>query len=471
MSRTKAIEFLHLISQLTHDERVGFVSSLAIAQTRMDLVFTSLFTHIAKTNQINEANHLNESLSDIINSRKDKPKAILTNNIRLHQLPRALIGYTASFLPQMDYVKFAMSNRSIYLGCNSPNLLHDLDLSGKDYSSINLEAFPSIKSLHIEPSTVIELPYTFASPNFKHVNTLTLDAHYACGWVQQFLNLNIVNCESVTTLDCLDFGSADPEVDMETNDFLILLTRFPNLKYIKLSGVFVADDITAQGIANLCSNVVGLHLDGGVGQIEDLIPLFAKKLKHLSFARTDDPLIDFNTLSFDALEELQLFSPNNQTFDGIVNSALNVNKILMTQIPNEPHWPSDSTMSNTNIRNGMIKLIDKCQRLKYMCLAIQSTAFCSAMEGIEAGLLKTKRQHRMELKMVIHAWGLNIKPNAFQLNVGRIVNSLESMSINDFMFSMEFHDADDNELAKMFEDLHNIVSIDTKIFLYPTDVS
>eukprot|EP01083_Nonionella_stella_P150753 480760_1 len=118
MSLTKAIEFRYLIMQLTHEERVGFLSKLA--QTHMDIILTTLFTHLVQTNQINEATHFNESLSNIINSRKEKPKAVPINNIQIHQLPRALIGHTASFLKQCDYITFSLSNRSIYLGCNSP---------------------------------------------------------------------------------------------------------------------------------------------------------------------------------------------------------------------------------------------------------------------------------------------------------------------------------------------------------------
>eukprot|EP01083_Nonionella_stella_P063937 166183_1 len=108
MSLTKAIEFRHLSAQLTHEERVGFLSKLV--RTHMDVLCTSLFTHIVKTNQIREANHFNEALSDIINSRKETPKAIPTNNIQIHQLPRALIGYTASFLKRHEKIKIAMSN-------------------------------------------------------------------------------------------------------------------------------------------------------------------------------------------------------------------------------------------------------------------------------------------------------------------------------------------------------------------------
>eukprot|EP01083_Nonionella_stella_P159720 521359_1 len=129
MSLTKAIKFQYLFSQLTHEECVGFLSKLV--DSHMNIIVRSLFHHFVKANQnqINQLSSFNESLSNIIQSRKEKPKAISPRNMKLSQLPRAIIGHTASFLGQWGYIDFSMSNRSIYLGCNSPNLLQALHLS------------------------------------------------------------------------------------------------------------------------------------------------------------------------------------------------------------------------------------------------------------------------------------------------------------------------------------------------------
>eukprot|EP01083_Nonionella_stella_P079561 218399_1 len=324
-----------------------------------------------------------------------------------------------------------------------------------DYSPINLTAFPSVEGLQIEPYKAIESApnWSFDSPNFAHIHTLMLHANNTHGWVRQFLNLKLINCESVTTLDCLDFGSSPSSnhvVDMRTNEFLSLLTKFPNLQIIK---------------------VVGLHIDGGMDTYQHLIPLFAKRLKYLSYAQAGDTLIDFSTLTFDALEEFQLVSSSVQSLDGILKSALNVNKVLMIQIQNQVTDATHGIMSNTDVKNSMAKLIVNLQRLKYMCLAVQSSAFCSAMEGIEDGLLKTERQHRRQFKIDIQVYmcGLNIKPNAIRSNVGRIVNALQLASIDEFMFIVEFHNTNDNELAKMFEDVKNFIDLDTigYVHLYP----
>eukprot|EP01083_Nonionella_stella_P204358 745040_1 len=125
MSLIKVIHFRHLMSQLTHEERVGFLSELILMDSQ--ILLEALFRFM-KSMSINDIDSFTKSLSDIIQSRKEKPNAISKTNIKLHQFPRAIIGHTASFLQQREYVAFNLSNRSIYLGCNSPNQLQQLDL-------------------------------------------------------------------------------------------------------------------------------------------------------------------------------------------------------------------------------------------------------------------------------------------------------------------------------------------------------
>eukprot|EP01083_Nonionella_stella_P073073 197331_1 len=152
MSVTKAIQFQHLISQLTHQERIGFLSKLLDSHT--DIILASLFQHLVKPNQINEVNAFNKELSSIIQS-KEKPQKLLCTKLDL--LPRAIIGSVASFLDLSEYQQFNRSNRSIYLGCNTPNTLQELDLTAlEDYSFINLSSFTSIKTFCIDPSKTMK---------------------------------------------------------------------------------------------------------------------------------------------------------------------------------------------------------------------------------------------------------------------------------------------------------------------------
>eukprot|EP01083_Nonionella_stella_P005720 16510_1 len=127
MSLTKAIRFRSLLSQLAHEECVGFLSKLV--DSHMDTLVTSLF-HVIKTNQSAPVSSFNESLCNIIESRDEKPQAVPVSlrNPKLAQFPIAIIGHIAPCLTQRNYFHFSSSSRSIYLGCNSPNRLHELSL-------------------------------------------------------------------------------------------------------------------------------------------------------------------------------------------------------------------------------------------------------------------------------------------------------------------------------------------------------
>eukprot|EP01083_Nonionella_stella_P209323 758900_1 len=204
MSLTKAVHFRELITQLTNEERVGFLSQLI--DSHVNMILTCLFQHLSKPNQMAQVDDFNQSILDIIQARKDKPKPWCTRDIKFDRFPRAIIGYTASFLHQSDYVKFSVSNRSIYLGCNLPNTLHELDLTQyiarfkidltrlktKNYSSVTVVQFQSIKSLCIDPYQAIKSQHNlrFESPHFNQVTTLELGTKHQTRWVKSFLTLS-----------------------------------------------------------------------------------------------------------------------------------------------------------------------------------------------------------------------------------------------------------------------------------------
>eukprot|EP01083_Nonionella_stella_P090396 252552_1 len=461
MPLNQAIEFQHLISQLTDLERIQFLSTLI--HSHVDTVLSSLFQHLVNPNQINKVNEFNQSISAIIQSRKEKPKPLCMRNIKLQQFPRAIIGYTASFLNQYDYVDFSLSNRSVYLGCNSPNTLQTLSLDKpKDFSSLNVTSLPSITYLSVDLTTAIESQHMFRFdvPKFSQVTRLRLAANKSCGWVQKFFNLNLVSCDNVTTLDCWLFGSRNDQ--MTRNEWLSLLKRFHNLTHLKMNRVHVANDITAQDIADLCPKIVGLALNQ---MRNDLIQTFAKQLKYLACMQYQRNRLDLDDLAFGALEELLLFWPGKRVFDHVLKSALNLKKIMIVY---RGDWMSKE-------ENHIASLIIKLTSLNLLRIAVKPSEFSSVLENIERGLfeIQTKKQHKRQMKIHISFSGYkndevsesNLKANEFTFNVGRLVNSLEACGLDDFMLIWQLPDfVDGNESNDIRKDLCNI-SAHTKVFL------
>eukprot|EP01084_Bolivina_argentea_P300221 517605_1 len=156
MALTEAIRFRWLESQLSTNECHQFVNKL-LHQNR-DIIAQALFKQILKDTNEHNGIEINNIISKVIQSRQNKPKPIATQNIKLDQLPKRLIGVIASFCNQNDYFDFSFKipplysitpiyaitpcihifpTPLIYLGCNSPNLLQELDLNEiNNYSTV-----------------------------------------------------------------------------------------------------------------------------------------------------------------------------------------------------------------------------------------------------------------------------------------------------------------------------------------------
>eukprot|EP01084_Bolivina_argentea_P267575 454230_1 len=122
------IKFRSLADELTKEEFKQFLNKI-VDCNKTHLITTLLFNYFIKqNNNCNDLNDINSILGNIIESRKQKPKTLSKTNIKLNQLPHSIIGYVSSFLDQSEYFQFEKTNRSIFIGCNSPNMLSILNL-------------------------------------------------------------------------------------------------------------------------------------------------------------------------------------------------------------------------------------------------------------------------------------------------------------------------------------------------------
>eukprot|EP01084_Bolivina_argentea_P126538 224031_1 len=115
MSLSKAVKFQVLVNQLTQNEICSFINKLF--EDHPKCIQMGLFYYLLHTPPNNESNNINKLISNIIQSRKKKPKQTTKQNIKLDSVPKPLIGVIASFMSQFDYIDFSKCNRYIYLGC------------------------------------------------------------------------------------------------------------------------------------------------------------------------------------------------------------------------------------------------------------------------------------------------------------------------------------------------------------------
>ena len=125
MALNKAIQFSHLVNQLTRGETTQILTKLT--NERSDILTKALFEYLKLPSIDEDAKYIKSSIFDIIEARKQNSKQPAhSETCKLDLLARPLIGVVASFLEQTDYFSLAQTNRAVYLGCTSPVSLREL---------------------------------------------------------------------------------------------------------------------------------------------------------------------------------------------------------------------------------------------------------------------------------------------------------------------------------------------------------
>eukprot|EP01084_Bolivina_argentea_P076604 138843_1 len=252
------IKFRMLFDSLNSWEELLFMDKI-IKSCGTELIKAAIFNHFAqkiiqfKPYNNNHIQTLNETLSDIIRSRKKPDKNENKIELKLDELPAPLISNISSYLMQTEYNKLQIANRKIFIGCNSPFSLNKIDLVRRNELTtiINPTVFTSITSLKIT------LPHfnKYINPNsnnFQFRNLKELILYRAeTEDLEDFLNQKCINLANINHLTLADFGSYDYEISVEdppktvldTATFLIFLSAFSNMQTLtfETSNTFFLD--------------------------------------------------------------------------------------------------------------------------------------------------------------------------------------------------------------------------------------
>eukprot|EP01084_Bolivina_argentea_P312962 541864_1 len=390
MSLGKAIQFKHLLSQLTSSETQQFLNQLPI-----EIINTALFQCFTKPSNNHHVEATNNSLTNIIRSRKKTPLIITTQNKKINELPKPLIGIIASFMKQKDYINFSKSNRFIFLGCNTPNMLQELDVCHlKNYSCINLELFQSVKSLWfcLDKFHEFKTPSTHGITIMNNLRRISLVGDDLSDInIDAFMKQNWINTNNITSLQLIRFGNQNPFID-NSDTFHKLLSKFPNIEYCMFGVARI--DIDAKRFKMCCPNLKGMRLvHTGPNLTQSLIYAFGSNLRFFEF---DLHLNDYNlsNINFTQLQELGLRSATQKSLTDIFKTAVNVKKLVIF---------GTNKIQNEQYKESIIKIITTCKHLEYIEFCVHDKVFESILYGIEKGLFNTTKRKRKTFKIQIFA--------------------------------------------------------------------
>ena len=461
-SLVNAIQFRSLLSQLTPTECHQFVKDPTIIKV--------LFLTIAQFDEVGDT--INKSISKIINSRKQKIETetdldSINNNddpeqqlstptttkntikVKLDTLPNEMIGYTASFLSQSEYVNLSITNRALFISCNSPNLMHELDL--RKISEISEFPFAKflnskhlkIKSSHFNPAYFdfnirIKNKWEYVTFNIDSqpkylifgVSLFKPDLFYFVK--QQSFNFNHVKYLALESIRY--FTRCRTGMD----DFVCLLSKFPKLEYLYFNAPRWRFGVNMlQRLKRVCPLLKGVAGDNniiGVSNLgRDILPQLLKTfdLQHLSLTFSYQYRCCCHLQCCEKLEELVLYRQSPRIIQNMIESSRNLKKIYIGGI----HYNSKRA---TELRwtDIMKHVINHCKCLEYIEISNNGRFIESMLSGIQVGLDDTKLLKRNRFKITMDAREANDGGlgQRFIPNTVKIANLLEVSNIDDFMF-------------------------------------
>eukprot|EP01083_Nonionella_stella_P059514 155719_1 len=446
---SKALKFRALCAQLTPTETKSFINS--VIDVNGTVLFSALFHLILSscTYKDFDADDLNRMVSNIILSRKKTPKqnATVACPKTINDLPPALVGHTASFLPQSDYIKLSTCARSLFIGCNTPNQMQELNLlkrKWKRHPIIDLAQFPSIKHLAIhfhELGKLLPKRIDLISGGAslcRELEAITLDANRRQGMhskeIRLFREKEYINTRNITDLTLQSFGTSSVVFNVAHFHLMLASLAFDNIQC--LSFHYVNCRFDPEQIKQLFPSVTALSIIAGFeADRVALIHQFAQQLKYLCMRQYKNRPHHFSTVQFDKLEQLKIVAPSFQTVHDILNTAVNLRYFGMRIT-----FKKKKLMELKHIKQCMVELITSCKSLEYVCVKwtnLKKEWFAAICEGIEFGLFTTQHWIRDELRIkLIFECNDPIVSEEIVFIMARMVAVIQKLIINDFMFSV-----------------------------------
>eukprot|EP01083_Nonionella_stella_P242078 844747_1 len=434
-SLAEVIRFRASVDKLTDTEFDQFILTL-MQKCGRDIIITSLFTMF--TSERNRSSQTLDTtlniIKQIIESRKTKPKPANSYEITMQSLPSALIGNLASYLYSTDYESFQTVNRTIYIGCNTPNTLRLLDLSQmNDYSQINLAKYLHLTHLSI----TLNAFNSFILPGngetvCNRLQKMTLDgAEQSNADITHFITQNTININNITYLHCSKFGVRQNHFSFDT--FTRLLSKFSNIEYLSLNRVVLPSvPQTPSSLLQLLPHLqafswVNCRLADFLIQI---LTAFGSKLKTLKLSDTSLASLPAH-VTFSHLQELLMVSPQIATFDRILKTAKSLRKIVF------PFYQNNQTNTAFPMQTSIQRLLTTQPLLEF--IAIHCTcfsAFDTTCNGIEHGLYNREHKNKyIKLNMDLFLVG-DIDITTYKrilFMIVKITNQLRTLDVEHFM--------------------------------------
>lgn len=328
----------------------------------------------------------------------------------IDQLIIDLIGECASYLYFEEYCNFYVCNKAIYKALQSSPQLQMLNMEKNGYPPIKiLNKFPFLKGIHIDPAE-FNRKYndTDTADNIKQ---LRLDALSVTNEfksrnhddvIKKFMNTKFINFSEIIELTCYIFGDHESSIWGDNNRynfgaFCEFLRKFPKVKVLKISGCFFTEEKEYYSLDKMKELLPELQFVAFYNGASDffrnkLITAHSQTLVRIEYdERTAD--IDIGA-PLKMLKDLTVISPNIQSFERIIKSANNLEKIMVDA--------QDISDENINQFCTIITSIFlRYSVLNQFYLIMSWKHFITIIECVEKGLAKATKTNHDYIRLII----------------------------------------------------------------------
>eukprot|EP01083_Nonionella_stella_P174491 605061_1 len=444
-SFVEVIRFRVLSSKLDNNEFNAFILEF-IRKCGRNVLMTSLFNPFITTNTNINHQALHTCIGiikQIMESRKSKaelPYPLSHTQTTIHSLSPELIGELSSYLCQRGNCAFGAVNRTIYIACNTPNTLQQLDLTASDnYSMIRLQKYPHLRSLSVQLNQFhqLQLP-TDGGTVCNHLQRLTI-----CGNKQRdididpFMQQTAINLNNIAQLECQSFGTSGGV--FSCTKFIRLLSKFTQLKTF-IGGEMMLDSARSyspQRDSNL-QNLTDLTWDGGGNRVFFFAILTAHGAQLTTLKFMNHPSVRFKqelvnvltNVSFANLQRIMIRNPTCTIIKHLLQTGTNIQEIEFALTDRE----------DLNTQTLMEQILTQQKSLAHLHVTSKSYGVHNAVcNGIEKGLFAMslcKEALRIDLTF---GGSQDIKDILF--TISRIAKQLQSFDIQSFVLTYTFKGA------------------------------
>ena len=362
---------------------------------------------------------------------------------RITDLPTSLIGEIGSFLPHESYIKFAQTNRKVFVDCHSPNKLSGLLLVKQtDYSPISLQNYPNLRYLHFR------LPHvgSFRSGIAEHcrrLKTLCILIDGADGAVtddvaaeNNFLQFMITNPSGFNNVTTLIIDKEHKRGDAIQSTLLMrVLSFFPNVTHLKLSEIGFSSASLLQRLPPICPSIHQLF-SSSVPHEAALLQTSSANLHTLSLFQAEDHTLNLSLSDWSKLRRLCLISPTRNLMDQFLENAKELKEICF--VPNVG-GASDQPLTAKEVGIVTKQLFTDYPSLEFIYVSTHGY-FERICHSIHQGLYHTRKMKRELLEIGLHLDCSEIDDLAdFMCSISKLIIALSGSQTKQWMVTLKRH--------------------------------